>query len=87
MTPVEIDTRAESTAPKASLVVAAAHQSDVPLFTKNDAQEFRARWEKIQNSFIDEPRNAVEQADDLVAGTIKRLAEVFATERQKLEGK
>jgi hypothetical protein len=56
-----------------------------PLFSPNDAQSFRTRWEKIQIGFVDEPRKAVEQADELVAGTIKRLAEVFATERQKLE--
>jgi hypothetical protein len=35
---------------------------------------------------VDEPRRAVEQADNLVAGTMKRLAEVFAEERGKLEG-
>jgi hypothetical protein len=34
---------------------------------------------------VDEPREAVEQADELVASAIKRLAEVFATERHKLE--
>jgi hypothetical protein len=55
------------------------------LFAESDAQDFRSRWEKIQNSFVDEPRKAVEQADELVASTISRLSEVFATERQKLE--
>jgi hypothetical protein len=34
---------------------------------------------------VDEPRKAVEQADGLVASTMKRLAEVFAEERSKLE--
>jgi hypothetical protein len=47
--------------------------------------DFRSRWEKIQIGFVDEPRKAVEQADELVASAIKRLADVFATERQKLE--
>src|SRR5579863_1319996 len=56
-----------------------------PLFAANDTQDFRSRWEKIQIGFVDEPRKAVEQADELVASTIKRLAEVFASERQKLE--
>ena len=63
----------------------AAQEPNLPLFAQNDTQDFRARWEKIQIGFVDEPRKAVEQADELVAGTIKRLAEVFATERQKLE--
>jgi hypothetical protein len=35
--------------------------------------------------FVDEPRRAVEEADALVSQTMKRLAEIFADERQKLE--
>src|SRR5258706_3058476 len=62
-----------------------ATECNESLFAPNDSQEFRSRWEKIQIGFVDEPRKAVEQADELVANTIKRLAEVFANERQKLE--
>ena len=61
-------------------------EPSVPLFAGNEAQDFRSRWEKIQIGFVDEPRKAVEEADELVAGAIKRLAEVFAAERNKLEG-
>jgi len=64
---------------------AAQEESNAPLFAANDTQDFRTRWEKIQIGFVDEPRKAVEQADELVASTIKRLAEVFAGERQRLE--
>ena len=39
----------------------------------------------MQTSFVDEPRRAVEQADELVAGVMKRLAETFARERANLE--
>ena len=39
----------------------------------------------MQTAFVDEPRRAVEQADGLVASAMKRLAEVFAEERSKLE--
>ena len=60
-------------------------EPNLPLFAPNDIQQFRSRWEKIQIGFVDEPRQAVEQADELVASAIKRLAEVFAAERQKLE--
>lgn len=63
----------------------ATHEPNLPLFAQNDAQDFRSRWEKIQSGFVDEPRKAVEQADELVASAIKRLEEVFAGERQKLE--
>ena len=61
------------------------NEPNAPLFAANDTQDFRSRWEKIQIGFVDEPRKAVEQADELVASAIKRLAEVFASERQKLE--
>jgi len=56
-----------------------------PLFTSGEAGDLRARWDAIQVGFVDEPRHAVEQADNLVAGTMKRLAEIFAQERSNLE--
>jgi hypothetical protein len=64
----------------------ALEQETGPLFHSNEANDLRARWDAIQVGFVDEPRRAVEQADNLVAGTMKRLAEVFAEERGKLEG-
>src|SRR5580704_13143320 len=63
----------------------AAQEPSLPLFTQNDTQDLRSRWEKIQIGFVDEPRTAVVQADELVANAIKRLAEIFATERHALE--
>jgi hypothetical protein len=57
-----------------------------PLFSTEEAKDFRARWDAIQVNFVDEPRQVVEQADSLVAATTKRLAEMFAAERTKLEG-
>jgi hypothetical protein len=56
-----------------------------PLFPEDELDALRARWKEVQNSFVDEPRSAVEQADNLVASAMKRLAEVFASERSQLE--
>ncbi|MGC2368646.1 MAG: hypothetical protein WA474_06245 [Candidatus Sulfotelmatobacter sp.] len=56
-----------------------------PLFPGNELEELRSRWSSVQTAFVDEPRRAVEQADGLVASAMKRLAEVFAEERSKLE--
>lgn len=56
-----------------------------PLFPPNELEELRNRWSGVQTAFVDEPRRAVEQADSLVASAMKRLAEVFAEERAKLE--
>lgn len=56
-----------------------------PLFPNEDANELRQKWDAVQASFVDEPRRAVEDADSLVAGAMKRLAETFAEERAALE--
>jgi len=56
-----------------------------PLLSEQEAAELRNQWHDIQGSFVDEPRKAVEQADNLVAVAMKRLAETFADERSKLE--
>ena len=56
------------------------------LFPEDVAADFRSKWDRIQTGFVDEPRQAVQQADELVAQAIKRLAESFAQERNRLEG-
>jgi hypothetical protein len=56
------------------------------LFAEDETGELRRSWDGIQAGFVDEPRRAVEDADHLVAATMKRLAEIFAEERQRLEG-
>ncbi|HEY4382014.1 MAG TPA: hypothetical protein VGN01_16825 [Acidobacteriaceae bacterium] len=56
-----------------------------PVFAEDELHNFRARWDQVQTSFVDEPRQAVEQADSLVANVVKRIAEQFAAERAKLE--
>ena len=56
-----------------------------PIFPENEASDMRRAWEQVQGGFVDEPRRAVEDADHLVASAMKRLAEMFAEERQHLE--
>jgi hypothetical protein len=60
-------------------------QHSGPLFSKEDADKLRKDWDSVQAGFVDQPRKAVEEADNLVAVTMKRLAEIFAEERAKLE--
>ena len=55
------------------------------LFPENETRDLRTRWDKAQGMFVDEPRKAVEEADALVANAVKRIAELFAEERAKLE--
>jgi hypothetical protein len=50
-----------------------------------DSSALAQRWNAIQAGFVDEPRQAVQQADALVADVIQRLADSFASQRQRLE--
>ena len=56
-----------------------------PLLGTGDTEDFRERWRGIQTTFVDEPRQAVEQADGLVAELMQRLAQTFSEERESLE--
>ena len=64
----------------------AEHSATTALFPENESKDFHKRWTDIQTGFVDEPRQAVERADELVAEVIKRLADSFARERSRLEG-
>jgi hypothetical protein len=63
-----------------------AQTNTTPLFPENELSDLKGRWDGIQQGFVDQPRKAVEEADNLVAQTMKRLADVFAQERAGLEG-
>jgi hypothetical protein len=62
-----------------------AAEQPVQLLATEELQTLRSRWDSIQTGFVDEPRQAVEQADSLVAEMMQRLAQLFADERSKLE--
>jgi hypothetical protein len=51
----------------------------------DDTEQLRTRWESIQSSFVDEPLQAVEQADALVTDVIKQLTRTFQETRDALE--
>jgi hypothetical protein len=56
-----------------------------PLLDMNDAEQFRGRWQSIQVAFVDEPKDSVEKADELVTELMERLAQTFQQERRSLE--
>ena len=64
---------------------APTQNSRTPLFPSAETDDLHGRWQEIQGSFVDEPRQSVERADELVATVISRLAQSFAAERAKLE--
>jgi len=72
--------------PSANQTTTPANAAEVQLFRQEDTSELSRRWSDIQASFVDEPRHAVELADTLVAETMQRLAQMFASARKDLEG-
>src|SRR5512144_1416175 len=56
-----------------------------PLFDERESGDLRSRWYAIQGEFVDQPRKSVEEADELVATVMRRVAEIFAAERENLE--
>jgi hypothetical protein len=56
------------------------------LLPQAEQDGFMSRWEEIQILFVDDPRQAVETADTLVANVMQQLADGFAAERERLEG-
>lgn len=65
--------------------VAHADEERGPLFSADEANRLRAQWDRIQVGFVDEPRKAVTEADQLVATAMKRLSDIFQDERQNME--
>lgn len=63
-----------------------AEQAMGALFPQGELQQFRVRWDQVQASFVDDPRRSVQEADNLVASVVKRIADQFAEQRGKLEG-
>ncbi len=62
-----------------------AREAGPEVLLGGDAEGLRREWDQVQAGFVDEPRRAVEKADGLVARATQRLAEVFGTERERLE--
>ncbi|UMP01574.1 hypothetical protein [Amycolatopsis sp. EV170708-02-1] len=55
------------------------------LFENVDVERFRESWQGIQTAFVDDPRRAVKEADELVAMVIQNLATTFADHKKELE--
>jgi hypothetical protein len=60
-------------------------QEPAPLLGSADAKDLRQRWESLQAGFVDEPRQMVEQADELVGELMQQLTAGFADKRGELE--
>lgn len=56
-----------------------------PFFLPDVAKDFRLRWDAVQRSFVDDPRKAARQGEELVVQVSKSIAEIFSKERARLQ--
>lgn len=59
--------------------------SPARLFRPEDAERFRAEWRDLQTRFVDDPKDAVRSADDLVTEVLQSLATTFSERKHELE--
>ena len=62
-------------------------QPHAQLLEDHELQSILVQWKEIQAEFVDEPRKAVQEADALVAELMQRLAQMFTSERERLESR
>jgi hypothetical protein len=87
------EARAERAESRRDASMPDAGREDVPaqdeplaaLFDPDLSQDLRLHWSNVQIGFVDDPKRAVQQADELVALVMKRLAESFARQRAEIE--
>jgi hypothetical protein len=56
------------------------------LVPQSAVMDFKARWEAIQQGFVDDPRSAVTDADKLVGDVLQKLSATFEEQHRELEG-
>jgi hypothetical protein len=55
------------------------------LLSPDETVQLRGAWQDVQGRFVDAPRTAVEDANQLVTRAMERLADLFTEERGRLE--
>ena len=81
----EARNQAGAEAPSNNAGLTDGSEATEPLLPPGESDRFEQRWHEIQTSFVDKPRQAVEQADTLVAELMQELASGFSDTRSTLE--
>jgi hypothetical protein len=58
---------------------------DSALIAEDQLTGLRARWDHVQASFVDDPRECVQKADGLVTDVVEQLTSSFTSARSRLE--
>jgi hypothetical protein len=64
---------------------AADDDDRAPLVASDRAEAYATRWNEVKGMFVDEPRQAVQQADGLVGELLDELQQVFSEQRRGIE--
>jgi hypothetical protein len=84
--PAEMPAEADApTAQSEDVRPGGADEERAPLLASSDAEGFRHRWEDLQAGFVDQPREMVEQANELVGELMQQLSAGFSEKRGELE--
>ena len=81
----EVPVQGEAMPPQSAYGMTQQADQLAALFPPDVAADFRNRWDSVQIGFVDDPRQAVRQADELVAQVMKTLAASFSEQRARLE--
>ena len=57
----------------------------VRLISEETAHDMRTRWDAIQGTFVDNPRNSVNDADSLVSDLLQKVSDTFEQQHHELE--
>jgi hypothetical protein len=77
-------TTAGSGSPVAARDTSAAAPADA-LFAQDDLSDLRSRWNEVQATFVDDPKDCVTKADGLVSDAVDQLTAGFSHARSRLE--
>jgi hypothetical protein len=55
------------------------------LFAEDELSGLRSRWDDVQSGFVDDPKECVHKADDLVSDVVDQLTTGFSEARSRLE--
>lgn len=79
------ETQVQEQTVEGQAVTDSANEVLEPLFEETEAGKFRTEWLNIQSKFVDNPRESVREADELVANILKSVTMSFHQRRTSLE--
>ena len=65
--------------------VPAETSTERALFADHELSDLQSRWANVQASFVDDPKDSVQQADGLVNDVVEQITTSFSQARSQLE--